>query len=162
MPYSSNNNNLSIKQLFFALRKKIFKKLAKTFPYNRIRVWALRNCGFEVGNSVYIGEEIIVTNILEDNSCRLFIGDRVAIAQRVTIILDSDPNWSKLINKVSVVRGVVQIEDDAWIGAGAIILPNVTIGSMSIVGAGSIVTKDVPPNTIVAGNPARIIRTIDI
>lgn len=49
----------------------------------------------------------------------------------------------------------------AWIGAGASILPGVTIGENSVVGAGSVVTKDVPADTIVAGNPARIIRKID-
>ena len=54
------------------------------------------------------------------------------------------------------------IEDDAWIGAGAIILPGVTIHKGAIVGAGSVVTKDVPPYSIVAGNPARVIRQIDI
>lgn len=55
----------------------------------------------------------------------------------------------------------IKIEDAAWIGAGAIILPGVTIGRKSVVGAGSVVTKDVPPCTVVAGNPARIIRHLD-
>lgn len=52
----------------------------------------------------------------------------------------------------------VVIEDDVWVGARAIILPGVTIGAHSIVGAGSVVTKDVPPWTVVGGNPARIIK----
>lgn len=54
----------------------------------------------------------------------------------------------------------VTIGEDCWIGGGAIICPGVTIGSRSVVGAGSVVTKDVPPDTLVAGNPARIIRRI--
>ncbi len=58
-------------------------------------------------------------------------------------------------------RGVV-IEEDATVGPGAIILPNVTIGRGSIVTAGSVVTKSVPPKTIVQGNPARPIATVDI
>ncbi len=55
----------------------------------------------------------------------------------------------------------ITIQRGAWIGAGAIILPGVTVGSRSIIGAGSVVTRDVPPNTVVAGNPARPIRSID-
>ena len=55
----------------------------------------------------------------------------------------------------------VCIEDGAWIGAGAIILPGVTVGRKSVVGAGSVVTKDVDPFTIVAGNPARLIGRTD-
>ncbi|KAJ4143654.1 hypothetical protein NW765_000802 [Fusarium oxysporum] len=54
----------------------------------------------------------------------------------------------------------ITIEQDCWIGGGAIILPGRTIGKGSTVGAGSIVTKDVPPFTIVAGNPARVLRGI--
>lgn len=54
----------------------------------------------------------------------------------------------------------VTIGEDCWIGGGAVICPGVTIGSRSVVGAGSVVTKDVAPDTLVAGNPARIIRRI--
>jgi maltose O-acetyltransferase len=53
----------------------------------------------------------------------------------------------------------IVIEDDVWVGAGAIILPGVRIGTGSVVGAGSVVTKDVPPWTVVAGNPARAVRS---
>ena len=54
----------------------------------------------------------------------------------------------------------VCIEDDAWIGAGSIILRGVTIGKAAIVGAGSVVTQDVPPYTVVVGNPARVVRQL--
>jgi len=55
----------------------------------------------------------------------------------------------------------IAIDDGAWIGAGAIILPGVRVGTMAIVGAGSVVTRDVPPFTIVAGNPARAIGAVE-
>ncbi|WP_237026840.1 DapH/DapD/GlmU-related protein [Lactobacillus sp. S2-2] len=55
----------------------------------------------------------------------------------------------------------INIKKKAWIGAGSIILPGVTVGENSIVGAGSIVTKDVNDNTVVVGNPARPIKQID-
>jgi galactoside O-acetyltransferase len=54
----------------------------------------------------------------------------------------------------------IHIGKNVWLGAGAIILPGVTIGDNSIVGAGSVVTKDVPANVIVVGNPARVLRQI--
>lgn len=57
--------------------------------------------------------------------------------------------------------GPVRIGDDVFIGHGAIVLPGVTIGSKVIVGAGTVVHKDIPDNSVVAGNPARIIRTLD-
>lgn len=160
MPYAGDRTSFTFREFLVASRKRFFKGVAKHFPLNRIRVWALRKCGYQVGNQVYIGEELQVTEILENTSCRLFIGNRVAIAQRVIIVLDSDPNWSKLFSKVEIVRGQVHIGDDAWIGAGAILLPNVHIGEMAIVGAGSVVTRDVAAYTVVAGNPAKLLRTI--
>lgn len=56
-------------------------------------------------------------------------------------------------------KGVI-IKNNAWIGTGAIIMPNITVGEFSIIGAGSVVTKDVPPYTVVAGVPAKVIRTL--
>lgn len=63
-----------------------------------------------------------------------------------------------LIEQLEIDVRKVTVEDDVWIGARAIILPGVTIGTGSIIGAGAIVTKDVPPFSVVAGNPAKIIR----
>ena len=54
----------------------------------------------------------------------------------------------------------IRIGDDVWIGGGAIILPGVSVGNAAVIGAGSVVTHDVPARTVVAGNPARVIRTI--
>lgn len=56
----------------------------------------------------------------------------------------------------------IRIDNDVWIGAGAIIMNGVHLGEGCVIGAGSVVTKDVPPYTIVAGNPARVVRTITI
>jgi len=144
-----------------AVRKKLAKAIAKSFPLNAVRISALRAAGYGVGRSVYLGSELHVTDELYSNACSLSIGDRVAIAQRVLIILSSHPNNSKLRDQIGDINGSVTICDDAWIGAGAILLPNVTVGEQAIVAAGSIVTKDVPPRTVVAGNPARALRSID-
>ena len=54
----------------------------------------------------------------------------------------------------------MHIEKNVWIGAGAIILPGVTVGENSVIGAGSVVTKDIPPNVVAVGNPCRVLRPI--
>lgn len=144
------------------LTAKLGKFLARFFPLNSVRVWGLRMCGYKVGKNVYIGPDLIVASILGSKDCMLEIGDRVAIGPRATIVLSSDANWSKLTDIVYPIRDKVTIKNDAWVGTGAIILPGVKIGEMSIVGAGAVVTKDVEPFTVVAGVPAKIIKKICI
>jgi acetyltransferase-like isoleucine patch superfamily enzyme len=146
---------------FFARLARIIVKFA--FP-NKIRIFFLKLIGVQIGNDVYIADGFtLACDIgLESN---LNIRDRVSIGPNVILILTSDPNMSKLTllkDKFQFieVKGIITINRDAWIGAGSIILPNTTIGECAIVGAGSIVTKDVPPYTVVAGNPAKIIRTM--
>jgi len=139
---------------------KFGKELAKNFPLNNIRVLGLRICGFDIGSKVYIGEDLIIASIISDNSCNLIIGDRVSIAPRVTIVLSSDANWSKLMEKVAPIRSKIKLEDDSWIGTGAILLPGVTIGEGAIVGAGAVVNRDVPPHTVVVGVPAKVLKSI--
>jgi acetyltransferase-like isoleucine patch superfamily enzyme len=145
-----------------AVLRKLALLVAKYFPLNVVRTSALRAAGYAVGQDVYIGEEVHVTDDVLDShaNTHLMIGDRVSISQRVLIILSSHPNQSRLRESFEISSGVVRIEDDAWIGAGAIILPNVTIGKMSVIGAGSIVTRDVPPLSVAVGNPARIMRSL--
>lgn len=142
------------------LKVKFGKLLAKRFPLNKVRIWGLMLCGFNIGKKVYIGEDLIVASIVSEKSCQLHIGNRVAIGPRVTLLLSSDANWSRLMNKIDYVKSYIILEDDCWLGAGAIIMPGVTIGKCSIVGSGAVVTKNVSSNTIVAGVPAKIIKKV--
>ena len=64
------------------------------------------------------------------------------------------------MEKREIIAGTITLEEDCWIGACAIIYPNKTVGARSIVGAGAVVTKDVPPDTVVAGVPAKVIRNL--
>lgn len=147
--------------IFTKFFTKFGKILSQNFPLNRVRKSGLRLCGFQVGEKVYIGQDLIVISNISDRSNHLFIGDRVAIAPRVTIVLSSDANWSNLMDHLEYISSTIKFENDCWIGTGAIILPGVTIGESSIVGAGAVVTKDVPAKTIVAGVPAKIVKSLD-
>lgn len=88
------------------------------------------------------------------------IGDGVFIAPKVNLItINHDPNPD---NRSATYGRPIVIEDKVWIGIGATVLPGVRIGYGSIIGANSVVTHDVPPMTIVGGNPARFIKKIEI
>jgi acetyltransferase-like isoleucine patch superfamily enzyme len=115
--------------------------------------------GYRIGRKVFIGEELIIRDEVADTGM-VIIGDRVAIADRVTLIVSSNANFSKVRPFLKDVHRAIEIHDDAWIGAGCIIFPGVKIGRSAVIGAGSIVTRNVPDFTIVAGNPARKLRTL--
>ena len=141
--------------------KKILKPLAKMMPLSKLRVALFRMCGYSIGKDVFIGEDLIISDNLHDKN--VFIGDRASIAPRVTLVTSSGPNMSKIEPYVNVVNGgKIGIENDAWIGAGAIILPDVTIGEGAVVGAGAVVINDVPPYTVVAGVPAKVIKKLEL
>ena len=107
----------------------------------------------EFGDQVDVGE---FTHIRANGGIR--IGSRVLIAANVTITTRAHPvelpRWS--VTK----DAPIVIEDDVWIGAGAVLLPGVTIGKGAVVAAGAVVTASVDPFTVVAGVPARPIKTI--
>lgn len=90
------------------------------------------------------------------------IGNHVNLAQGITVtaLNHNFADTEKRIDEQGVSTKPVVIEDDIWIGANAVILPGVSIGRHSVVAAGSVVTKDVPPHSLVAGIPAKIIRQI--
>jgi acetyltransferase-like isoleucine patch superfamily enzyme len=133
---------------FSGIKNRILQALARHAPgATSLRVWLNRWRGVTIGKYVWIGYDAIIETSRPD---LVTIGDRVTIQIRATIIAHFREQL-----------GVV-IEDDVTIGPGAIVLPNVTIGRGSIVTAGSVVTKSVPPKTMVQGNPARPIATVDI
>ena len=92
----------------------------------------------------------------------VIIGSHVNLAQGITItaLNHNFDDSEKRIDQQGISTKEVVLEDDIWVGANAVILPGVTIGKHAVVAAGAIVTKDVPPHSLVAGVPAKVIRQI--
>ncbi|MFL5402033.1 MAG: acyltransferase [Gemmatimonadales bacterium] len=141
------------------LRKKVLKRWARNAFFPGWRVRLLRLCGFRIGHDVYIADDLLIVEELADRD-NLTIGDRVSIAPRVTLVTSSHPNHSRIRGFAPVARGPIVIEDDAWLGAGCVILPGVRIGRGAVVGANSVVQQDVAPLHIVVGQPARTVREL--
>src|SRR6185436_2689712 len=113
---------------------------------------------------VHIGEGTNVTPglIVNDGYSGLCsIGNRVSIATNVTLVADSNPNNSRLgaepyVKDHLVKQGPVVIEDDVWLGTNVVVLPGVRVGRGAVVGAGAVVSRDIPPFSVATGNPARV------
>jgi acetyltransferase-like isoleucine patch superfamily enzyme len=115
-----------------------------------------RNVRFLNGRNVYLGNRVVVNwgTVFDGRHYRVSVGDDVSIGPCATILtLGHDPQSTRFDNR----GGEVAIGSRAWIAYGAMILPGVTIGEGAVVAAGAVVTRDVEPYTIVAGNPAHAI-----
>ncbi len=146
------------------VKKKLLKLIAKQMPGREVRVRLLRMCGYIIGDSVYIGEDFIIIDDLGDapSELNLSIGDRAAISPRVTFVLHTQPNESRIVPYVNSHKGSITVCADAWLGTGAVILPGVTIGEGAVVGANSVVTRSVEAYTVVGGVPARKIKDVNV
>lgn len=114
-----------------------------------------------IGNNVSIQKDCHIGAIN-----KITIGNNVLLGSKVYISDHSHGNISKEVLSYPPAlrplysKGEVIIEDNVWLGESVIVLPNVTIGENSIIGANAVVTKSIPKNSIAAGNPARVIKTL--
>ena len=112
------------------------------------------------GKHIRLGKRIFV-----NHACSFLdlggitIEDDVQIGPRVNLVTENHP--LDPADRKSLVLNAILIKRNAWIGAGATILPGVTIGENAVVAAGALVNKDVPDNTVVAGIPAKVVRMLD-
>lgn len=113
------------------------------------------------GRNIYLGDHVylnVLCTILDCNEVRL--GNHVMVGPAVQIYTAAHDLLAEARNQGWETARPVVVGDNVWLGGGTILLPGVTIGRNAVVGAGAVVTRDVPANTVVAGNPARVIREI--
>lgn len=154
--FLKNANNMPMRMVKF---------VAFFYTDARVRKVYLRKLGVKMGENTFgnLGLRIVS----DDYKIRVIIGNNVSIAPNVVLITCSSANNGKKINEIPYIKehlwkdSRIVIEDDVWIGANVTILPGVRVGECSVIGAGSVVTKNVEPYTIVAGNPAKILRRLE-
>lgn len=152
---SRSSGNMGVKLRSLAA-KKIFKKVGSNLNIASGVMFG-RGARISIGTDSGIGEGSRIVCMDDVN-----IGDDVMIGPEVMILTGGhaiDDPVIRLIDQ-KIVTAPVIIEDDVWIGARAILLPGVTVGSRSVVAAGSVVTKDVSSGTLVGGNPAKLIKKL--
>jgi maltose O-acetyltransferase len=145
-----------------------------TFP--KLNVWIFRQLGFDIagdakiyssvqifgnisvkiGNGTFIGHQSVITGGL----AKIEIGSNCDISDRVSIFCGTHKIGSSSRRAGNEIGKDIKIGNGVWIGYGALILPGVTIGNGVIIAAGSVVNKNVEENTLVGGNPMRIIRKL--
>lgn len=112
------------------------------------------------GKNISLGKNVFINHACSFLDLGgIIIEDDVMIGPRVNITSENHPVDIK--TRKTMVPSTVRIERNVWIGAGATILPGVTVGRNSVVAAGALVNKDVPPNTVVAGVPAKVLKHLE-
>lgn len=127
----------------------------------------------EYGRNIHVGDNVIINmNCTFVDNNRIDIGNNVLIASNVQlytathptryaerIVQDWDENYGTSYCRTYALP--IKIEDNVWLGGGVIVLPGVTIGRGSVIGAGSVVVRSVPPNCVAVGNPCRVIKHLE-
>lgn len=143
---------------------RLVKLIAYHYTDARTRKKYLERLGVKMGEGTYSNLGLMVAQ--NHNKFCVLIGNHVSIAPYVTFVCDSVPNNGLEIKELDYVKnkllqnGNIIVEDEVWLGANVTILPGIRIGKCSIIGAGSVVTKNVEPYAIYAGVPARKIRSL--
>ena len=114
------------------------------------------------GKNTYFGKNVYANfglSLVDDT--KIEIQDEVMIGPNVTLCAGTHPLSPELRLQKAQYNLPITIEKNVWLGAGAIVLPGVTIGENSVIGAGSLVTKDIPKNVLAYGSPCRVVRDIN-
>jgi len=113
------------------------------------------------GRHTHFGRQVYANfNLTLVDDTHIFIGDCVLIGPNVTIATAAHPIEPELRRQAAQFNVPVHIGNNVWIGANSVVLPGVTIGENSVIGAGSVVTRDIPANMVAVGNPCRVMREI--
>lgn len=114
------------------------------------------------GHHVHFGNNVYANfNLTLVDDTHIYVGDHTMIGPNVVIATGSHPVLPSLRKDGYQFNAAIHIGKNCWIGAGAIILPGVSIGDNTVIGAGSVVTKYIPANVVAVGNPCRVLREIN-
>jgi maltose O-acetyltransferase len=123
-------------------------------------VWVQPPFYCDYGSNIFLGQRVYFNfNCVVLDVCRVTIGDFTLFGPAVQIYTATHPMNAELRRKQEFGKPV-EIGSDVWVGGGAIICPGVKIGSRTVIGAGSVVTRDIPDGVFAAGNPCRVVREI--
>ena len=138
-------------------RRGILKEL---FGAGGESVWMQPPFFCDYGSNLYLGERVFFNfNCVVLDVCEVRIGDFTLFGPAVQVYTATHPMNAELRRKQEFAKPI-SIGSDVWVGGGAIICPGVRIGSKAVIGAGSVVTRDIPDGVFAAGNPCRVIREI--
>lgn len=113
------------------------------------------------GNHVHFKDGVYANfNLTLVDDTHIYVGNHVLFGPNVTVVAGTHPIHPGIRMKQAQYNVPVHIEDNVWIGANSVILPGVTIGQNSVIGAGSVVNKDIPANVVAVGSPCRVLRNI--
>jgi maltose O-acetyltransferase len=140
-----------------AARRRILREM---FAAGGDTVWMQPPFFCDYGINIELGERVFFNfNCVVLDVCRVRIGDYTLFGPAVQILTPMHPMNAELRRREEFGKPI-DIGSDVWVGGGALILPGVRIGSRAVIGAGSVVTRDVPDSVFAAGNPCRVIRPI--
>ena len=123
-------------------------------------VWMQPPFYCDYGSSIYLGSRVFFNfNCVVLDVCEVRIGDYTLFGPGVQILTPLHP-FSAALRREQEFGRPIEIGADVWVGGGALILAGVHVGSRSIIGAGSVVTRDIPDGVLAAGNPCRVIRSV--
>ena len=113
------------------------------------------------GHHVHFGKNVYANfNLTLVDDTHIYVGDYTLIGPNVVLATAGHPILPELRQKAYQFNMPIHIGKNCWLGAGVIVLPGVTIGDNTVIGAGSVVTKDIPSNVVAVGNPCRVLRKI--
>ena len=172
--YFCNDEELSRRQL--ACLEKLYDYNATRPSQGELRAQLLKDMFAQIGDGCYIepplhanwagahvhfGNNVYANfNLTLVDDTHIYVGDGTMFGTNVVIATAGHPILPQLRERVGQFNMPVHIGKNCWLGAGVIVLPGVSIGDNTVVGAGSVVTKDIPANVVAVGSPCRVLREI--
>ena len=135
--------------------------LCELFAAGGEDVWMQPPFFCDYGSNIRLGSKCFFNfNCIVLDVCLVTVGDRTLFGPAVQIYTATHP-LDPILRRTQESGKPIVIGSDVWVGGGAIVCPGVTIGSRTVIGAGSVVTRDIPAGAFAAGNPCRVIRTLE-